>query len=367
MIQETKLWKKNALGIGTWRVYGGPTGVNHGQVIIAHTSTEGGSEVTHMDPVVTNKSGRSIELQLQLEIDARISRQLDKGYKRTREEALAGATNQLGLINPMLAQKITDVTLTASDFENGAFVQPKYDGHRCLIAKIDGDMLAYSRKGKAITTIGHILEDAHRWMQDGDTLDGELYIEGQSLQAIASYIKRNQVSSRALTFRWYDICDRTKSFGARYDEMFDLYHNVQDKAHLQLCPTGKVQTMSDVYKFFRRCREKGFEGAMLRLNKAGYQTNTRANQLLKVKERHDCEVTTVGCRESARGWAILRVRTDWGVEFDVAAPGSVEEKTEILQNYEAKYHRKRLTVEYANLTDEKVPFHCVATRWFVEV
>jgi hypothetical protein len=369
MINEVKLWRRNAFGVGTWRAYAmSPQSTHRGVIVIAHSSTEGGSEVTHRDDVFTNQSGRDIVQQMQLELDARVSRQLDKGYKRSREEALLGATNQLGLLNPMLAQKVQDVKLTAADFaDDGAFVQPKYDGHRCLIARIEGDMLAYTRKGKPIETIGHILEDCYNWMQDGDTIDGELYIHGHNLQSISSLIKRDQAGSRALTFRWYDICDPRKVFRDRYNLMADLYHNVKDTAHVALCPTGRVQSMTQVYDFFRRCRNHGYEGSMLRLSGLGYQSAKRSNQLLKVKEREDGEVTTVGVTQSARGWAILRVKTDWGVEFDVAAPGSVFEKTEVLQNYEAKYHNRKLTIEYAGLTSDRVPFHCVATRWHEEL
>ena len=365
MLFETKLWRRNALGIGTWRIYGyPPESRSRGRVVILHTSVEGGSEISHVDDVFVNKSGRSIEEQMKLEIDARISRMKDKGYKESREEALVGATNQLGLLNPMLAQKVTDVRLTASDFaNNGAFVQPKYDGHRCLITKRDGDLLAYSRKGKPITTIAHVLEQMDPIMQDGETFDGELYVHGQPLQAISSLIKRDQVGSRALTFRWYDLCDPKQVFRDRYNLMVDLYASVTDKFVVQLTPTGRVDSMSKVYDFFRKCRAKGYEGSMLRLSRAGYETSKRSSQLLKVKEREDCEVTTIGCKASARGWAVLRVRTDWGVEFDVSAPGSVDEKVEVLKNYDELYHNRRLTVEYACLTTEKVPFHCVALRW----
>lgn len=368
-LHEVRLWRRNALGIGTWRVYAlPPENRSRGKVVIRHASTEGGAEISHVDDVFVNKSGRTIEEQIKLEIDARVSRMRDKGYKDSREAALAGATNQLGLVNPMLAQKVTDVKLTATDFvDNGAFVQPKYDGHRCLITKRDGDLLAYSRKGKPIETVGHVLEQLYPIMQDGDTFDGELYVHGQPLQSIASLIKRDQAGSRALTFRWYDVCDPKMVFRDRYNLMVDLHASVTDKSVVQLTPTGRVDSMSKVYDFFRRCRERGYEGAMLRLSRTGYESAKRSNQLLKVKEREDCEVTTIGCKKSARGWAVLRVRTDWGVEFDVSAPGSVNEKVEVLENYESKYHGRRLTVEYACLTTEQVPFHCVALRWHEEV
>ena len=364
----THLWRRNAFGIGTWQVYSMAVSATKARIIIKHASSEGGTDITHVDDVTVNKSGRGIDQQVNLEIQARISRQLDKGYKATREEALLGSTNQLGLTNPMLAQKLVDVTLSAEHFAEGnAFVQPKYDGHRCLITRINGEMLAYTRRGKEITTIGHILSECYRWMQDGDTIDGELYIHGQPLQAISSLIKRNQAGSRALTFRWYDIVDHKVGFNERYNLMVDLYANVTDTDHIGLCPTGTVTSMDQAYAFFRKCRERGYEGAMLRLSGRGYEANKRSSQLLKIKERHDSEVNVIGCTASARGWAVLRVTTDWGTEFDVAAPGSVAEKTEVLTNFEAKYLGRRLTVEYAGLTTDKIPFHCVATRWHEEL
>lgn len=364
-MQEVKLYRKNALGLGTWRIYALPVhSRSQGTVIIAHTSVEGGSEITHTDPVYTNQSGRTIEQQIELEMKARISRQMDKGYKVDRDEALKGATNQMGLVNPMLAQKIADVRITQSMLAH-AYVQPKFDGHRCLITKRDGDMLAYSRRGKQITTIGHILEDAYNWMQDGDTLDGELYVHGQSLQAISSLIKRDQAASRALTFNWYDLVDPKRVFHDRWWLIKDLYANSKCP-QINLVATNRVYKMAEVYTLFKEYRQQGYEGAMLRLSTAGYEASKRAVQLLKVKERHDCEVTVIGMRPSTQGWAILRCKMDAGQEFDMAAPGSVPEKTEVLQNPD-KYLNRRLTIEYANLTADGLPFHAVAIRWHEEI
>lgn len=364
-MDEVRMYRKNALGLGTWRIYHLPvTSLRQGTVIIAHASVEGGSEITHQDPVFVNASGRPIQEQIDLEMRARISRQMDKGYKMSRDEALLGATNQMGLVNPMLAQKVTDVRITQSMFEY-AYVQPKFDGHRCLITKLNGDMLAYSRRGKAITTIGHILEDAYNWMQDGDTIDGELYIHGQSLQSISSLIKRDQAGSRALCYHWYDLVDPKQVFHDRWRVVQDLYAN-SNNPQIKLVPTVRVLKMSDVYAAFKEHRASGFEGTMLRVSTAGYETAKRSAQLLKVKERHDCEVTVIGMRASSQGWAILRAKMDAGQEFDISAPGSVAEKTEVLKN-ESKYIGRKLTIEYANLTAEGLPFHAVATRWHEEI
>lgn len=358
-----KLFRRNSLGVGTWRCWGVVDSTTRGRVFVAHSVVEGGSEVQHEVPLSINASGRSIEAQLELEIASRVSRQLDKGYKHAREEALLGSTNQLGLVNPMLAQKITDVRLGASHFE-GAFVQPKFDGHRCLITKQGGEMLAYSRKGKPITTIPHILEDCQQWMQDGDTVDGELYVHGLQLQTISSLIKREQPDSRKLNYHWYDMV-LDSPFEERYRLMADLFGNVRTP-QIELVPTTRVHKMSTVYELFRQYRDGGWEGAMLRLSIRGYEGAKRSDQLLKVKERHDMEVTVLDGRPSSQGWAILRVRTDQGIEFDISAPGSVAQKTEVLHNL-SSYVGRRLTIEYAGLTAENVPFHAVAMRWYEEV
>lgn len=347
-----KLWRKNQYGLGTWRIWADGNVIHY-----AHAVSEGGAEVVHSMIVELNQSGRSMEQQINLEMQSRISRQCDKGYKRSREAAEAGSTNQLGLRNPMLAQPIEKVKLTSLQ---DAFVQRKYDGHRCLITREAGEIIAYTRRGKLIESIPHILSDVMKWLPEGYTLDGELYIHGVSLQGISSFIKRVQHGSSRLCFHWYDIVTR-EPFKQRYAEMLELQRYISNNC-IEPVETFSVERMSDVYRYFRQFRSEGYEGAMLRQNLRYYEDAKRSDQLLKIKERFDCEVTVIGIRSSKDGWAICRVRSDWGTEFDVSAPGTVAEKTFVLHNA-SKYIRKLLTVEYAGLTADRIPFHAVATRW----
>lgn len=347
-----KLWRKNQYGLGTWRIW-----ADGDMIYYAHTVSEGGAEVVHSAQVVLNQSGRSLEEQVQLEISSRVSRQLDKGYKTTRELAEVGATNQLGLRNPMLAQPLEKVRLSG---DVRGFVQRKYDGHRCLITRVGGDIIAYTRRGKLIESIPHILTDVMKWLPDGSTLDGELYIHGVGLQGISSFIKRVQHGSSKLCFHWYDMV-LNAPFSERLMTMRALQRYVGNNC-IELVETLPVERMKDVYKYFTQFRVEGYEGAMLRRDLRGYEDAKRSDQLVKVKERSDTEVTVFGIRPSKDGWAICRVRTDWGVEFDVSAPGSVSEKTRVLELAD-RFIGKRLTIEYAGLTTDKIPFHAVATRW----
>jgi len=354
MMDEVKLYRKNSVGIGTWRIWPDHT---VGRLYYAHATTQGSSEVVHYDDIELNMSGRTIVEQMKLEFESRINRMKNKGYKTTIEEAQAGPTNQLGLLMPMLAHPVTRVGWPS--FAQDAYVQPKFDGHRCLITNCDGEMVAYTRLGKPITTVDHILQQ-FSWLSPGKTVDGELYIHGDSLQNIGSYIKRLQPKSAELKYHWYDYMSE-RHFGARYAAM-RMAHAAQVMPSVELVETVKVSSRQEVMAYFTAHRGQGYEGTMLRLDGGGYAAGKRSSLLLKVKEREDCEVTVLRCTPSREGWAVLTCLTDWGVEFDTSAPGSHEQKTEVLHNFE-KYKGRRLTIEYAMLTADKKPFHAVAIRW----
>jgi len=282
-MNEIKLYRKNAIGMGTWRIW-----QENDVLHYSHAVTETASEVFHHDTVKLNNSGRSLQQQIDLEMKSRINRQLDKGYKATRAEAETGVTNQMGFVTPMLAQSLRDVPNTRFAY---AHVQPKYDGHRCMITNFRGDILAYTRKGKPITTISHIINDFH-WLPEGKTVDGELYIHGKKLQSISSLIKRQQTGSENLHYHWYDYVS-TQWFDKRYAAMVHAC-GMFKMDHVQLVPTHMVTDIGQAYDWFGRFRQEGYEGAMLRLSSGGYSDGRRASQLLKMKEREDCEVTVVG-------------------------------------------------------------------------
>lgn len=351
-MKEVKLFRKTSLGISTWRIWA----VN-ATVFYGHCMVEGGAEQIRQEPILLNQSGRTMEEQIHLEMKSRISRQLDKGYKPTRVEALEGSTNQLGLVNPMLAKTIEDVSLT--NFNN-VFVQPKLDGHRCLITRQDGEVIAYTRRGKLIDTIPHIINDIAGWLPEGYTLDGELYIHGKKLQEISSLIKRKQPGSAQLQYHFYDIV-AGEPFSERLFEMKQLITKVSIP-HISLVETRRVQSMSEIHYWFDQFRAQGLEGAMTRVSSRGYEDAKRSAQLIKVKAWYDLEVTVIGIRPSKDGWAICTVKMDNGKIFDISAPGSIPQKTFVLMNKD-KFIGKRLTIDYGSLTNDGIPFHASALRW----
>lgn len=380
---EVKLFRKNQLGIGSWRIWC-ELGDGFATLRYAHSTVLGGSEVHHKDIVTVNKSGRGLLEQAQLEMKSRIGRQLDKGYKPTIEEAKQGLTNQMGFMGPMLAQPLDKVRLTDRDFDH-AYIQRKYDGHRTLITNFDGDLVPYTRKGKPIETIGHILKQLS-WIPEGVTLDGELYIHGMALQGISSFIKRVQPGNVRLHFHWYDMHDQAQpglTFHSRYQRMLELQpHDSACRSvaggtdddrcictpdTYSIVPTYGVSSLPEAMGYFRRFREENYEGGILRLNTKPYQNGVRSNSLIKLKDWQDEEVTVISARPSKEGWAILTCKRDTGQYFDTSAPGSIPEKEEVLRNFDTKYKNRRLTIEYASLTNDGLPFHASALRWHEEL
>lgn len=346
------LYRKNANGVlGTWRIWR-----ELNQIRIAHALVEDGREVIHTEDVVTNQSGRSLDEQIQLRINSRISRMLDKGYKYSREEAYLSQSNQLGLARPMLAQKFRDAKNVKYE---GSVLQKKLDGHRCMITKQDGEIIAYSRQGKIIDTVPQITNFLAKRIPEGTTLDGELYLHGYPLQTLASWIKRKQKDSERLMFVCYDILSND-SYLDRHQELSEIV--TSDHSHVRVLGIRPYVNTDELWTFFNEARDQGFEGLMLRTMHRGYETGKRSDSLLKIKAFHDAEFEVVDIRSSKDGWAICICKTESGSTFGVSAPGNMDEKRYVLQNMN-KFIGKHLTVEYSQLTQNGIPFHPNAVRW----
>lgn len=352
---EIKLYRKNANSIGTWRIW------SEGSTIrIAHATVLGGSEVHHREEVETNLSGRTLPEQVALRIRSRVSRMRDKGYKDTLEEAQAGSSNQLGLDRPMLAHPINRVSVINYD---GAVLQKKLDGHRCLITSQEGELIAYTRQGKPIPSIKHILRGLTGRLSEGTTIDGELYCHGVKLQTIGSWIKREQPATANLFFVGYDLISDER-YVERHRELSEIVAGVDTGApgRVVALPYSSYEGEETTRRMFRTVRDQGFEGLMLRLDRRGYEAGKRSSSLLKIKEFEQDEFKVVGFKVSSTGWAICECVTEDGKTFDCSAPGSVAEKTEVLHRQD-KYLYRYLTIDFAHWTDDGLPFQPTAVRW----
>jgi DNA ligase-1 len=225
-----------------------------------------------------------------------------------------------------------------------------------MVTRQNGKTFAYSRQGKIIDTIDHILEDME--IPEGVTLDGELYCHGESLQTISSWAKRLQENTKKLKYVVYDVIDT----GSGYT---DRFHWLKERPFYQenvveLSPTFRLT--KEVGLALKTVKAMKYEGLILREPKKPYEPGRRSSSLIKVKSCIDAEFPVVDIIPSADGWGILVCQMPNGNTFRVSAPGTIGMKTHTLEHKE-DFIGRNVTVEFAEYTKDKVPFHCVATGW----
>ena len=320
------------------------------ELVIKHGLLRGAMQEKREHVEVKGKN--TLKEQIMSRIASRCSKMRDKGYVSSVALAMKGkATNAAGLPKPMLAQPIKN-----ADVSGTWYTQYKYDGHRCIAYKRGGIMHAYSRNGKPITTIPDILDRLHHRTEEGQFLDGELYIHGLSLQKIASLVKRKQFESRDLQYKMYDVM-----IDEPYGERLNL---IEGNWPEMVAPTIHMGDYSK--EALDAARALGYEGLIVRLDDRGYEDGKRSKSLIKIKKFEDDEFQVVGIHSSVDNWAILECRAKSGKPFNVSAPGSIRTREQILKDSH-KYIGERVTVEYSNITKDGVPFHPVALRFRVDL
>lgn len=346
------LYRKNRIGIGSWRIW-----ADGSTIYIAHASTDGGAEIVHTEIVEAGLAGRTMYEQVMSRINSRVKRQKDRGYVTSIEDAMnRPLTNQLDQPLPMLAKKLDQMSEWAGKY----VMQPKLDGFRCLVSRQGDEVIAYTRGGIQLTNIDHIVDAVKDRLPDGLVLDGELYQHGVPLQKIASLAKRRQPGTENLVYHVYDSFS-SDPFEARYEIAQDVV-NTAATGSLVMVPNHYVATKDDMWTFFQQFREERYEGGILRDLRRGYESGTRSSGLIKVKARMDAEYKVIDVIPGSDGLGILICQMNGGRTFKTLAPGDHDQKRFILVHKE-QYIGRLVTVEFANYTDDGIPFHAVATRF----
>lgn len=350
------LYRKNAIGVGIWSIW------SEGyEVVISHATVIGGAQTQHRELVKEGKQGRSREEQVKFRIASRVSKQKDKGYTEDLEKASSATLNQLGLDVPMLAQ-----TFDSNKHRfNYAHVQRKLNGLRCLATKQNGEVILYSRRGKAFTALHEIQSSLDLILQEGQTFDGELYCHNTSLQTIQSWVKRRQHDTKFIQYVIYDCIDDL-DFEDRHEVIQTTIKSAMevhgDKIQkIQILATKRVTTTDEIDEAFVKARSAKFEGIMIRLPGFSYENGKRSRSLLKLKDIISDEGICTNIFESDKGNPVMTINWN-GKNFNITPPGSHRERDEALFNKD-KYIGSRVSFEYRELTDDDLPFHAVAVAW----
>ena len=359
--------------VKTWcaEVFGTPDEQPSDATITITTQTKlGGKKVVRHDVITEGKNlGKSNETtpyqQALSEARSRYNKKMDQGYRLDIPTDTTKANdNAMGFPKPMLAHPIDKV----KEIEFPAHFQPKLDGHRAIVTKKDGVMVMYSRQGKPIITMGHVLSHLEDTVEEGMFLDGELYLHGEALQNIGSLIKKyRDGESEKVVYHVYDIMI-DEPYTQRWDKL-RIVVGIANFTPARLVPTMIANTMEEAQVFTDDAIKQGYEGGILRTPDEGYLAGFRSRQLLKIKKFDDSEhviVDVIEGKDRIVNDIELKVacficETPEGQTFEVLAMGDMHEKDRIWRNRE-KFVGKILTVKHSGYTKDKKPWHPVALR-----
>lgn len=267
------------------------------------------------------------------------------------------------LAHPMLKK---DGTLTSHGKKAvyPAHVQPKFDGVRCIARRVNGEIVLHSRNGKPYD-VPHVAQQLAKWLPEGMELDGEVYHHGTSLQQITSLVKRPRPASLSLHYLCYDMPRFEGEVLPWEERVSNLFEHLIESASVKLVKHVEADSFEAVRDFHDRFRERGFEGAIVRLLDGVYAHGYRSAALLKVKAFQSAEFVVTNCEQGKgkdEGTATFVCEIGDGRTFKARMKGTIDERRAFWTNREDYYGRK-LTVEFFGYTEEGVPFHPVGVAF----
>lgn len=353
---------KKTTGGGTqeWRTWVESADNGNGIICVEYGLQGGKKQILREEIKAGKNQGRSNSTtpyeQAVAEAESRWNKQKDrKGYGLTVDESAAVRS-----ASAMLAQSF-EKKAGKVDWST-AFAQPKLDGFRLLArCTAPGKIELLSRENQPMPALVAIGRELAKFMDPGTTLDGEAYCHGMPLNKISSACKKKGPLTDQIRYHVYDCMDDGSAFSARYDYVKGVASGCE---LLVAVPTVKIRSEVELMRCQSTFIDDGYEGAMLRHGRVGYEAGKRSAHLLKVKTFVDGEFEVIDFkmgRGKYENMPIFTCRTIEGHVFDVLAPGNLEEKRALGAKAQ-QLIGKKLTVKYQYLTktNEPVPFLPVA-------
>ena len=253
-------------------------------------------------------------------------------------------------MKPMLATKYN-----ISQVSFPCYVQPKYDGVRCILSEDeDGRVHLTSRGGKE-----YDVPQIKEWAKGNRgllPLDGEIYNHGElTFQQICSAVKCKTELTEKLRMVVYDIPFSGGSFAYRWQLLKELFEKVSESAPVYLTETRIVDNETHLQAWHDIFVATGYEGAIIR-NASGRYIEGRSNDLMKLKKFDTTEFEIVDVLEAGGqdvGTAIFKLKCN-GFVFCARPVGSKLLRSEYLKE-RTFLIGQMATVQHQGYSDAGVP------------
>lgn len=353
MKQHDKLYKKDKLGrIRVWWMesddekYRACSGVLDGQITISGWKYPEGTNEGRANE-------RSVSEQVQFIVESNYTNRLYQGKcHRTINDAEKG---EVPFIECMLADKYNPKK--HKDFPY--ISQPKLDGTRCLTS-IEW---MQTRKGKEFFSSPHIAEELKSFFTEFPDyiLDGELYNHDlkNDFEKIMSLTRKSKPteedlkeSAEKVEYHVYDVI--TPNPIPFLDRVKFLEDQIKDKFKMiKMVPWKFVHSEKEIEENLGLYLEDGYEGQMLRVNKA-YEHN-RSKNLIKHKSFEDEEFEIVDIEEGVGNWANyakkIIIRLEDGTIQKSGMRGNFDFAKHLLEHKD-EYIGTDVTVRFQNRTSD---------------
>jgi len=309
----------------------------------------------------------------------KVKKKLNEGYvePKKRDKVPDIRHDSEGFKKPMLAVKLRDT------FTYPGIIQPKFNGIRCeakLVVRRQGDLFSSyntislkTREGKEIR-LPHIEKQLMSFYNtmgmdhENIIFDGEIYSHGMPLQKINSARQTMCEDTYKLEYHIYDI----KSDKPQYsrlnllDEVFHNYHSKHLSKDIHMVKSHTCKSREMAMTMFKKYREEGYEGAMLRDLNAPYEFGKRSRALQKIKNVLSGKFLLVDIIESEKdnykgvpiGLFVCK-NNNWynsNITFKCTPMATKKERAEYLKN-KHDYINKYINVYYYERTESGIPFH----------
>ena len=260
----------------------------------------------------------------------------------------------------------------------GAYIQPKLDGVRCVATRRNGTVVLSSRTGKRFPWFQKIRKDLEPLLANLPSsilaLDGEIYCksfiqEGRELEGAerfaaisgAANIHRNSPwqYEDQLSFFVFDCIDAGYSHTQteRFAVLDTIFRSQKRRSRVVRVPTYVINTPTEASEYHDRFVASGFEGAVLRAKTLVYTPQRRSLKMRKYKRFDTDEFTIVGAKEgegTESGAVVWICRCKEGPTFDCRPALSIAERRTQFKEW-PKYVGYLLTVKYQGLSADKIP------------
>ena len=350
----TILYSKQGNKLRMWTCY-----AEDNEVVVVHGQV-GGKLVEKRYTTEAKNVGRSNETtpeqQAQLEMEAKIVKQLKSGYYLTQEEAIDHVD-----FTPMKCLDYKD--------QSEKVIYPCY-----ISAKLDGFRMMVDKNGQAWSKQGEPLEFLEHWKGLKEALaeigggDGEVYCKGMPLQSIRSAYLTPKEETKLLEYWVYDVPIANESFEERLKRLWKLANIVKERnlTFVKVVTGTHVASEEEANTMYNKHISSGYEGSVYRNSIGMYDFGKRSHNMIKRKPRPTNEALVLSYTLDKNDEPVYTGKAlngeQEGVEFKF--------KMKIPQdgtNYRRKENADELvgkTIEYAweNLSKDRVPNKGVGIR-----